>query len=230
MTSGTAFVRYLAFLLLPVLAACTPRAAERPAEFGQAATQPVQIQLDAAELQRVQGISVGTEGAPVVIYEFADFACPGCAQFAAVVTPHVKQRYVEQGHVRFVHYDFPLLSIHPTAFLAARAGRCAHEQDRFWEYHDVLYAQQRGWAAEQDPAATFVEYAGQVGIDRQRFEACLRSDRYAEEVTRNLRLGEALGVPGTPTLFINGRRIEIRSLEDLDRQIQEEIRAAGGSG
>ncbi len=221
--------QYLTVALVASLAACSPRAAERPADNTAMATAPVSVELDPGELQRVQGIAVGREDAPVVIYEFADFACPGCAQFAAVVTPYIKQRYVEQGNVRFVHYDFPLTSIHPTAFLAARAGRCAAEQGRFWEYHDLLYAQQQNWAGVEEPSALFVDYAGQVGLDRSVFETCLRSDRYATEVTKNMRLGEALNVPGTPTLFINGRRAEIRSLEDLDRLIQQEIGATRGS-
>lgn len=228
MASIRPFVRFLVIALFGVAAACTPRSGERTADVAMATT-PVPVQLEAADLQRVQGIAVGREDAPVVIYEFADFACPGCAQFATIVTPHIKQQYVEQGHVRFVHYDFPLTSIHPTAFLAARAGRCAHEQGRFWEYHDLLYEQQRSWAGVEEPSDLFVDYAGQVGLERRAFETCLRSDRYAVEVSQNMQLGEALNVPGTPTLYINGRRAQIRSLQDLDHLIQQEIGAVQGT-
>lgn len=198
--------------------------------FGQEepATEPIEVAIDPAELQRVQGISIGEEDAPVVIYEFADFQCPGCGQFASFVTPLIKERLVEPGLVRYVYYDFPL-AMHPHAFLAARAARCANEQGRFWEYHDILYARQPTWAAQTNATGTFVELAGEVGLDEAEFEACLRSDRYAEEVTRSLRLGESLGVTGTPTIFVNGRRLpNIPSFSRLEEIVRSEAGMTGG--
>jgi protein-disulfide isomerase len=190
---------------------------------GSPATEPVAVDIDPAELARSPGIGIGREDAPVVIYEFADFQCPGCASFASFVAPLIKERLVDQGLVRYVYYDFPLISIHPHAFLAARAGRCANEQDRFWDYHDVLYARQSRWAAMRDATAYFAEIAGELGLNRSQFDSCLRSDRYAEEVTRNLRLGESLGVQGTPTLFVNGRRLpNIPAYSDLEAMVLEE--------
>lgn len=186
---------------------------------GEAATAPVAVDIDPAELARVEGISVGSHDAPVVIFEFADFQCPGCASFATFVAPLIKERLVEQGLVRYVYYDFPLTSIHQHAFLASRAARCANDQDRFWDYHDVLYARQSRWAAMRETTGYFVDLASEIGLDRGAFETCLRSDRHAEEVTRNLRFGESLGVAGTPTLFVNGRRLpnvpSYGALEDL---------------
>jgi protein-disulfide isomerase len=191
---------------------------------GSAATAPIAVDIDPAELARVQGVAIGREDAPVVIYEFADFQCPGCASFASWVAPLVKERLVEPGLVRYVYYDFPLVSIHQHAFLASRAGRCANEQDRFWDYHDVLYARQARWAAMRETTGYFIDLAGEIGLDRRAFEGCLRSDRYAEEVTRNLRLGESLGVTGTPTLFINGKRLAaIPVYQDLEQMVQEEL-------
>jgi protein-disulfide isomerase len=208
--------------LIAATAACTSRGAERQPELQQPATQPVALELGPGELAQARGVSVGREDAPVVIYEFADFQCPACAQFAAVATPHIKQRHVEAGTVRYVHYDFPLMQIHPHAFLAARAGRCAEEQGRFWEYHDVLYQQQQNWSREENIVPLLVAYSQPVGADTEAFESCLRSDRHAREVTLNMRLGESLNVPGTPTLFINGKRAEIQSIEQLDQLIAQE--------
>jgi protein-disulfide isomerase len=190
---------------------------------GEAATEPVAVDIDPAELARTPGIAIGREDAPVVIYEFADFQCPGCQGFASFVAPLIKERLVDQGLVRYVYYDFPLISIHPHAFLASRAGRCANEQDRFWDYHDVLYARQSRWSSMRETTSYFVEMADELGLDRGQFDSCLRSDRYAEEVTRNLRLGESLGVNGTPTLFVNGRRLpNIPAFSDLERMVMEE--------
>jgi len=191
-------------------------------------TQPVAMTLSPSELAAVKGISIGRQDAPVTMFEFADFQCPGCGQFATFVVPLIKERLVDTGLVRYVYYDFPL-PMHAYSFLAARAARCANEQGKFWEYHDVLYGKQPRWSAERTAAGAtdqFIAYAGEVGLDRARFEECLRSDRYAEDVTRSLKLGESLGVQGTPTLFVNGERLsEIPSFS----QLEQIVRAKAGS-
>jgi protein-disulfide isomerase len=176
----------------------------------------------------VPGISMGREDAPVVIYEFADFQCPGCGQFASFTAPLVKERLVDTGQVRFVYYDYPLISLHPNAFLAARAGRCANEQERFWDYHDVLYARQPTWSPMRDPTDTFVEMADELGLDSDAFESCLRSDRYQEEVSRSIQLAEMLGVRSTPTLFVNMKRIDLQSIPTYS-DVEGFVRDAMGS-
>lgn len=194
---------------------------------GKAATEPVQVALTQADLNRVKGISLGQENAPVVIWEFADFQCPGCANFATWVSPLIKERLVESGQARFVFYDFPLVQTHPHAFLAARAGRCANEQGKFWAYHDILFAKQSAWSRTRDAAELFVEYAGQAGLDRGKFEECLYSDRYAREVTESIQFGQAQGVEGTPTIFVNGKRVPTSSFQELQEVVQRE--AGGGA-
>jgi protein-disulfide isomerase len=192
-------------------------------------TQPVAVTLSPSELAAVKGISIGREDAPVTIFEFADFQCPGCGQFATFVTPLIKERLVDSGQVRYVYYDFPL-SMHPYSFLASRAARCANEQGKFWEYHDKLYHNQSRWAAERTAGGAtdqFIAYAGELGLDRGRFEECLRSDRYAEDISRSLKLGETLGVQGTPTLFVNGERLsEIPSFSQLETIVQQKAGSA----
>jgi protein-disulfide isomerase len=189
----------------------------------QPATRPVMVAMDPADLARARGIAMGPEDAPVVLYEFADFQCPGCAQFAMFMKPLIEERLVEPGLVRYVYYDFPLVGIHPNAFLASRAGRCAEEQGQFWPYHDVLYGRQPTWSAMRDPSDFFVQVAGDVGLDRRAFESCLRSDRHAEEVTRNMQLGESLNVRGTPTLILNGRVLPgVPNFRDLEQMVREE--------
>lgn len=198
---------------------------------GTTATEPLDIQVDPSELSQVRGIEIGDPDAPVTIYEFADFQCPACGQFAGLYAPLIKQRLVETGLVRYVHYDFPLVQIHPHAFLAARGGRCANEQGGFWPYHDLVYARQMRWTAMTNPTEFFVDIAEEVGLDEGDFEECLRSDRFAEEVTRSLRLGEAMGVAGTPTLFVNMRRLpQIPSFEELEAMVRAEAGAAAEAG
>ena len=190
------------------------------------ATEPVPVVLTAEQLNRVKGISIGRDDAPVVIQEFADFQCPGCGQFAALIAPLIKERLVKPGTVKYVFYDFPL-PMHPNAFLAARAARCANEQGRFWEYHDLVFGRQPQWSGQFDPTDLFVQYGEQVGLDGEKFEGCVRSDRFAREVSENMQLGNSLGVRGTPTLFINGKRLqETPSFAELQEMVQQEMGGA----
>jgi protein-disulfide isomerase len=175
---------------------------------GEAAMAPVAVNISPAELQRLPGMSIGRPDAPLTILEFADFQCGGCAQWATFMEPLIKERLVNTGRARYVFYDFPLMSIHPNAFVAARAGRCANEQGKFWEFHAQVFQNQGKWAMEEDPVPLYVEYATSVGADEDRFEECIRSDRFAKEVSESVKLGESLGVGGTPTIFVNGQRLQ----------------------
>jgi len=178
---------------------------------GEAARAPVPVDISPAELQRLPGMSIGRPDAPLTILEFADFQCPGCQSWATFMEPLIKERLVNTGRARYVFYDFPL-NIHQNGFIASRAGRCANEQGKFWEYHAALFQNQGKWAFEEDAVPLFVQYAGSVGADEGRFRECIRSERFAREVSESVKLGESLGVGGTPTIFVNGQR-----LQDLPR-------------
>lgn len=169
-------------------------------------TAPVEVEgLDDPSrlIEMAQGVSYGNDDAPITIVEFGDYQCPACGAFATQVKPRVDLAYLESGEANFVFYDFPLVSIHPNAFLAARAARCAGDQDAFWPYHSELFKFQASWSGSASPIGQFVDYAEGVGIDPGEFEACLKSDRHAEVVSANLRLGEELGVGGTPTIMVS---------------------------
>lgn len=163
-----------------------------------------------------QGVTLGDDDAPISIIEFSDFECPGCAAFAQQVKPRIDAEWIETGKAKLVFYDYPLLHLHPTAFLAARAARCAGDQDGFWPYHDILYQNQIRWARHNDPADAFAEIASEIGLDTDTFEACLASEAHAEVVTANLRLAEELRLPGTPTILINVGGPESRATPGID--------------
>jgi protein-disulfide isomerase len=189
--------------------------------LGTAATEPVDVEgLDDMErlVALAQGVTKGDPNAPVTIVEFADYQCPGCGAFALSVKPQIELSYVQSGKAKFVFYDFPLLSIHPHAFLAARAARCANDQDRFWEYQDALFRNQPTWSARADVVGDFVDYADAMGLDTESFEVCLKSDRHADVVTANLELGEQLGIAGTPTIMVSRGSGMARRLGNFDFQ------------
>lgn len=204
----------LAAVILLLLAAVAASMLTRGG--GGATIAPVEVPGldDPQELVRIaQGITRGSPDAPVTILEFADFQCPACMSFAGSAKPQIDLAYVDEGHAKFVFYDFPLITIHAHAFLAARAGRCANDQGMFWEYHDALFRNQSAWASSMNPpVGAFEDYAATVGLDQDEFSSCLRSDRHADVVTANMRLGQELGVGSTPTVMINAegntRRVE----------------------
>jgi protein-disulfide isomerase len=196
--------------------------------LSDAVTAPVEVEgLESSErlVELAQGVTLGDENAPVTIVEFGDYQCPGCGSFAASVKPQIELQLVDQGRAKFVFYDFPLVQIHPHAFLAARAARCAGEQDRYWDYHDLLFRMQPRWSGQANAIGSFMDYAASVELDEDAFEACLQSARYADVVTANMELGAQLGVSGTPTVMVNAggqvRRVNgdfmsiVRAVEEL---------------
>lgn len=145
---------------------------------------------------------LGNPDAPVVMVEFSDFQCPFCARFWSQTLPEIKEKYIKTGKVRFVYRDFPISSIHSNAQKASEAGECADEQGKFWEYHDLIFSRQA-----QMSVANYKRWAAELKLDTARFNACLDSGTYADEVAKDFADGQAAGVSGTPTFFINGQRL-----------------------
>jgi len=186
--------------------------------FGSTATEPVELQVESDRelVELAQPQRRGDPEARVRIIEFGDYQCPGCASFARQVKPMLDLNLVESGQARFEFYDFPLTRIHPHAFVAARAARCAGDQDAYWRFHDALFANQSQWSSAGNPVSRFLDYAEELGLDRDAFEACVKSDRHAETVTANMRLGEELGVNGTPTVMVSEGRGTASRLASFD--------------
>ncbi len=120
--------------------------------------------------------------------------------------------------MRFVFKDLPL-STHPQAFKAAEAAQCAHAQERFWEYHDKLFANQRAMAIPD-----LKRYAGELDLDQLAFDACLDSGETADLVRQDIAEAESYGVTSTPMFFINGRLISgALPFETFETVINDEL-------
>jgi len=141
---------------------------------------------------------IGPEDATVTIIEFSDFQCGFCAKASQTVKDIIK-RY--PNDVRYVYRDFPS-SYHENAFIAAEAADCANEQGKFWEYHDKLFENQNSL-----DKVSLKRYASQIGLNTSQFDQCLDSEKYREEVEKDISDGEKAGVEATPTFFINGDKI-----------------------
>jgi protein-disulfide isomerase len=158
----------------------------------------------------------GAEKAPVTIVKFEDFQCPYCKQ-AQLALGQILSRY--DGTVRLIHKDLPLDSIHPLARQAAEAARCASEQGKFWNYHDVLYANSTKLSLED-----LKGYASEIGLNVESFRACYSSGKFKAVVQRDFQEGSQLGITGTPTFFINGREISgAQPVEAFAAIIDEEL-------
>ena len=172
---------------------------------GSATTEAVDLgeleQQELIEMARPGGV-YGDPEAPVTIMEFGDYQCFGCKQFGLFVKPELDRAYIRTGQAKLVFHDFPG-PYHAHAFLAARAVRCAGDQDLYFEYHDLVLRTQEDWASMNRAIGHFNDLADELRLDQGRFRDCLESDRHAEVVTANMRLGAALGVTGTPTLFVH---------------------------
>jgi len=138
----------------------------------------------------------GSSNAPVTIVEFGDFQCPFC-QAVQPTLKGIVDKY--QGKVRLGFRDFPLRQIHPQAQQAAEAGRCAAEQGKFWEYHDLLYINQ----AKLD-LNSLKEQARAAALDEEQFASCLASGKFKPQIENDLQSGAGAGVTGTPAFYING--------------------------
>ncbi|MDE3135229.1 MAG: DsbA family protein [Acidobacteriota bacterium] len=154
----------------------------------------------------------GNSGAPVMIVEFADFQCLFCRE-AEPVLRSLLAEYKDQISLSF--RDFPLRAVHPQAELAAEAARCAGEQRKFWQYHDLLFADDR----KLDPAGLSRD-AALIGIELAQFETCLSSGRYAQGIRNDIADGERAGVGGTPTFIIDGYFLPgVQSKHEFERII-----------
>jgi predicted DsbA family dithiol-disulfide isomerase len=141
--------------------------------------------------------SKGLANAPVTIVEFSDFECPYCGGLFPTLK-QVEKNYPQQ--VRIVYRQFPLTNLHPHAMKAAEASLCAAEQNKFWEFHDSMFGNQRELSV-----ADLKQRAVDLKMDTQAFNQCLDSGKETAAIQADIQEGARAGVSGTPAMFINGR-------------------------
>jgi protein-disulfide isomerase len=161
--------------------------------------------------------SLGNANAAVTIVAFTDYQCPSCAAMHPLLERLVKE---SGDKVRLVTRDFPL-SQHAEAFKAAEAAEAAREQGKYWEYVQVLLQNQSSLSVDK-----LKSFATQLGLDRTRFDAALDSRKFAEMVQTDLDDGIKLGLKGTPSLFINGRRVTAKTYEELKESVDAALKSS----
>jgi protein-disulfide isomerase len=146
----------------------------------------------------------GQPTAPVTIEEWGDYQCPACGAFARL-QPELDAAVLANGSARFIFRNLAFLG--PESVWAAEAAECAGDQGRYWDYHDTLYALQRGENRGAFTKDRLKQFAANLNLEQGAFNACLDTDMHASRVRQETERGKKLGVNSTPTLFVNGQRV-----------------------
>lgn len=184
------------------------------------------IQITPHSRPMVDGRKMGDPNAPVKIEVFEDFQCIACQNYSQQIEPQVVENYVATGKVYYTFRHFPFLddnALRKESDQAANASMCAAEQGKFWDYHDMLFA---NWNGENQGAfldKRLVSFAEAIGLDMAAFNACFDQNRYKDEIESDLALGRSLGVIGTPSVFVNGTLLTpgyIPSYSDIAQAVE----------
>jgi protein-disulfide isomerase len=173
------------------------------------------------------GTRMGDPSAPVVIEEYSDYLCSFCKRHVDETEPSLIQDYIETGLVYFIYHTFPLSA---DSYSPSEASLCAADQGKFWEYHDLLFANQLGHDPSAYSSRRLRAYAEAVPLDLDTFNACISQGKYSTQVEQSRIEGQNLGVSSTPTFFINGKMIEgAQPFGVFQNEIEAALAAVGGS-
>ena len=204
------------------------------AALGYVVTKPkspsaeVREVADTTNAGPAQGYLIGKVDAPVKILEYADFECPSCGNWSTVTEPDVRTRIINAGLANLTYYDFPL-NQHRNTVAASNAAACADEQGKFWQMHDRIFQAQDEWNGEatEQPKPFFKRYAGEVGLDVAKWEACYDARKYQKRINANLADGLRRGVNSTPTFIIGSKLYPgMRPYDELKKMVDSVARTA----
>ena len=143
---------------------------------------------------------IGDKEAKITILEFGDYQCTFCHKFHKQTLESIKESYIKTGKVNFAYKDFPVNGIE--SVLAAEASFCADEQNKYWEYHNILYnnwaGERTGWISNN----TLIDFASQGKLDIKKFTECLNSHKYNQKVVKNQNFAKSIGINATPSFLI----------------------------
>ena len=184
------------------------------------------VQITPQDRPMVDGLAMGDPNAPVKIDVYEDFQCPSCRAYTESTEPRVVENYVATGKVYYVFHNYPFLDDRvpgQESDQAANAAMCAADQGRFWDYHDILFANWNGENQGSFSDKRLVAFAESLGLDMSQFNTCFESNAHQAEIQADLASGQTVGVQGTPSVFINGQLItpgKIPSYQDVANAVE----------
>jgi protein-disulfide isomerase len=202
-------------LALPAINTANQRATQQAALTVAPATQqaaltqiPIVTITPRTFTAPVNGSSVGDPDAPVKVDVWEDFQCPACKTYAEKYETLVIQNYVETGKVYYTVHFYPVISNYSEGNTesehSSNAALCAADQGKFWDYHDIIFA---NWNGENQGAFAdyrLVAFAQAIGLDMDQWNECFTSDLHADFIAADMQTGTEWGVSGTPSVFVNG--------------------------
>jgi len=208
---GTVLVIAVVAVLYLRRSASAPVAPKAPAPVSPAASNGTSTgsETAATEIGANPPHTHGPADAPVTLEEFGDFECPPCGMLHPVLQTMEK----EFGpRIRIIFREFPLVPTHVHALAAARSAEAAGLQGKFWEMHDLLYENQKTWHAAFDARPIFDGYATKIGLNLEKFRSDSSGEAVAQRIFLDGKRAHAMGVNGTPTVYLNGREVPFESL------------------
>ena len=170
----------------------------------------------AAARPNADGTSMGDPNAAVKVEEYSDFQCPYCGGFSKNVEPKIVEKYISTGKVHFTYIPYSFIG---AELRAAEAAYCAADQNKFWQYHDVLFNDQGGENTGTFADDRLIVLAQQAGLKMTDFRPCFDNGKYTQKVKDDFAQGQQRGVTGTPYFFVNGKGpIDQNSLESSIEQ------------
>jgi len=186
---------------------------------------------------QVDGTTLGKPDAGVSVDVWEDFQCPACRNYSENTEPLIVQNYVDTGKVRYTFHQYPFIDDYAStneSDQSANASMCAAEQNRFWEYKEMLFA---NWIGENVGSFTdqnLLAFAEAINLDMDTFQSCFNENRYKEKIDQDLEAGYDLDISTTPSIFVNGQRVlnsqdaaYVPSYEDIATAIEAALVEAG---
>lgn len=162
----------------------------------------------------------GTDEAKIILIEYLDFQCPACAIYH-ILTEKVYEEYKDK--IKFIIRHFPLTQIHRNAYLASQAAEAAGRQNKFWEYVDILFKNQKEWENKFNAQDLFIKYAEEINLDINKFKIDIKDNTIKEKIESDIKSGIHLLVDATPTFFLNNKKIQPKSYEEFKTLIDEAL-------
>lgn len=154
---------------------------------------------------------LGSVNAPITIVEFGDYQCPQCDKWFREVSPSIEDNYIKTGKANLVFVDLAFFG--PDSTKAAEASYCANDQGKYWEFHNLLYSNQRGTNDGWANSDNLKKFASQLGLNMDLFNTCLDGDNYKKRVAHNVQVAQDNGAKGTPTFIIVNSKGEQQKID-----------------